>query len=132
MSVSNRSQNLLAQALCDQAAAAEICGGEDPVSNFTTLATTGDATIGGNVLIASGKVLKINSIQVVGAQQAAPTNVAVTFTTNARSTYASPTGALTIGNGTSPTVAELGDYCDELHGVISAILAVLHTHGLTT
>lgn len=60
------------------------------------------------------------------------TPVAVTFTANTPATYGTPTGALTVADGTTPTVVELVKYCDELRKNILDISAVLLAHGITS
>ncbi len=98
----------------------------------TTLGVTGAATFSNDVKIASGHTLKVNNISVVGAQQTAVTPIAITWSANTPATYASPTGALTISDGSVPTVVELVKYCNELRKNIVDLQAVLHAHGLTT
>jgi hypothetical protein len=67
------------------------------------------------------------------SKSAAVTPVAVTFTGGGTpATYTTPTGALTIADGTAPTAVELLKYCDELRGNIVALQAVLHAQGITT
>jgi hypothetical protein len=140
MGYSFRTHAILANAIGDELAATDlksamdtaIAGGVGTDPSVTTLTTTGDITSGGNVKLASGKVLKVNNIQVVGAQQSAPSNVTITFTANAPATYASPATTKTVADGSTPTVAELLDLVCDLRGVIANILTVLHTHGLTT
>src|SRR4051812_45730382 len=56
--------------------------------------------------------------------------VAITYTASA-SAYAAD-GTLTIANGSTPTVAELLDFCIELRANIVSLQAVLHSHGLTS
>lgn len=135
MGLSQSDKAALAVALCSQNAAnniANLAGAEGSTPTMTTVTTTGDITCGGSVKIASGHTLKVNNVSVVGAQQTAVTPVAVTFTASTPATYGTPTGALTVADGTAPTVVELLKYCDELRGNIVALQAVLHAHGLTT
>lgn len=100
--------------------------------------------------LASGKVFKVGGTQVVGAQAAtvaapaAQTQTAVTVTYTANTPAAAANGALTIADGDTPTVAELLEYCRELHAQLvlvkadvaavrtpeASMLTALKTHGL--
>lgn len=133
MAISSRTKNILSVALGDDIAAAELISADEGLPttpSFTSVTTTGSITCGGNLLLPTGKGVEVNSIQVVGSQQAAPTLVAVTFTANPPANYATPTGSLTIANGSAPTVVELVEYCDELRASINNILTALAAHGL--
>lgn len=138
MSLSTRASKALSFALADEVSANEVVAAlNDGEAANQGLSTTNAVTFAGvtstgDVKIANGHTLKVNNISVVGAQQTAVTPVAVTFTANTPATYGSPTGALTIADGTTPTVVELLKYIDEVRGNVVALQAVLHAHGLTT
>lgn len=96
-----------------------------------TLAVTGTATLtgvstaAGNVNVASGKVYKVNGVQVVGAQQALVPPIVVTYT----GTPPTPgtTQSITID---SVSAADVLQYCVNLDARLSAINVLLKTHGL--
>jgi hypothetical protein len=64
----------------------------------------------------------------IGDAQAAIADIAVTVTSG---TEATPNGALTIADITTPTVVELAEYCRELRAKVEALADVLQYHGLT-
>ncbi len=137
MSMTGRTQQILAEALADQAAASEVVtliagatGGTGTNPSVTTLTTSGAITSGGDVKIASGHTLKVNNISVVSAQQTAMTSVAVTVTTGALPTIT--LNAITISASATPTVVELLAFCTALKANIDSLQAILHAHGLTT
>ena len=76
--------------------------------------------------LVSGKVFKIDGTQVVGAQGATIADLATTWTANPRTA----TGSITIADGDTPTVEELGQYCVELEAKLELVLARLKAHGL--
>lgn len=70
---------------------------------------------------------RVGGTQVVGAQQAAITDLGVTASSG---TLPTPDGSLTIADAASPTNAELLEYSAELEAKLEAILAALRAHGL--
>lgn len=70
--------------------------------------------------------VKVGGVKVIGAQGALIADLATTFTMNPLTA----TGSITVADGTTPSVAELGQYCVELEAKIEAILARLRAHGL--
>jgi hypothetical protein len=64
-----------------------------------------------------------------GNQQAAVAEIAVTYTANDPSITAN--GAIAVADGSTPTVDELLEYCEELNAKIAALAAVLAEYGLT-
>lgn len=97
-------------------------------STFTGATThTADATFNGHVLLATGKVVKVNNIQVVGAQQAVIPPITTTYTTGSAPT----TGTTqTIANAATPTVVELLQYIANVEARVSAMNVLLKAHGL--
>lgn len=67
--------------------------------------------------------------QLLGDRQAAIANITVTVTSGSEPT---PNGAITIADGTTPTVAELLEYCRELRAKLEAVTTTLQYHGLIT
>jgi hypothetical protein len=65
----------------------------------------------------------------LAAAQSPVVVVSVTATTH---TLPTADGTLTVADATTPTVAELLEYCTELKANITTIKTILHTHGLTT
>lgn len=137
MSVSTSTNRRLAVALGSNTAASELVtilntGVAGTDGSYTTITTTGDATIGGNLLLASGKVVKVNNVQVVGAQQANQVSVAVTYTSGSAPTITG--NAITIADGTSGganvTIPELLSFCTALKANVGSILTALKAHGL--
>lgn len=63
-----------------------------------------------------------------GNQQTAISAVAITYTLNDPSITTS--GAVTVANGSVPTVAELLELCEELNAKLTAINAVLAAYGM--
>lgn len=102
MSISGRTSRVLKQALADNQAGVEVVAALNADTNAT----------------------------VTPSSHVTP--VAVTFTANTPATYGSPTGALTVADGATPTVVELVKYCDELRKNILDISAVLLAQGLTS
>lgn len=98
-----------------------------------TLAVTGTATLtgvstaAGNVNVASGKVYKVNGVQVVGAQQALVPAITTTYTGGSAPT---PGTTQTIVSATEPTAVELLQYIANVEARLSAINVLLKTHGL--
>ena len=72
--------------------------------------------------------LYVNGIQIAGTQASNITGVAITYTTNDPSI--TPNGAITIADGSSPTVAELLEFCVELKDQIDDLVAALEGAGV--
>jgi hypothetical protein len=104
----------------------ETVGGTLGVTGTATL--TGVSTASGNVNVASGKVYKVNGVQVVGAQAAAVAPIVTTYTSGSAPT----TGVTqTIGNSASPNAVELLQYIANVEARVTALNLVIHNHGLT-
>jgi len=80
---------------------------------FDHLHLTNALNVGGDVLIASGKVVKVNAIQVVGAQAAAQDNLKADYTT-----------------GNLDTEAEIIAALNATNAAFNTLLAKQRTHGL--
>jgi hypothetical protein len=73
----------------------------------------------------------ITELDLAGGTPGTPVSpVAITWTASNPSYTA--TGALTIANGSTPTVVELQKFCLELLANVTQIQALLHAHGITT
>lgn len=70
---------------------------------------------------------RVNNTKVVGAQQAAIDDIAVSATTGTLPTAA---GTLVIADAAAPTVVELLAYARELEAKLESALAAMRTHGL--
>lgn len=79
--------------------------------------------IGGELRIADG-----GSITNAGTQATHLADVAITWSSNDPSI--TPNDAVTIANGTVPTVAELQEFCVELNAKVSAIIDALEGAGI--
>lgn len=78
---------------------------------------------GGDTLVIGGAI--------VGAAESQAANVAeivVTYTSN--DPTITPDAAITVANGTTPTVAELLEFCEELKANQNAIIAALEGIGI--
>jgi len=85
---------------------------------------------GGAVLVIGGE-LRIDSggkITAAGTQTALIADIAVTFSSNNPSI--TPNSAVTIADGTTPTVAELQEFCVELNAKVSALIDALQGAGI--
>jgi hypothetical protein len=80
-----------------------------------------------NEINIGGAIITTVGTQVIGDQQSAIADLSVTFTANAP---AAADGSITIADGSSPTNAELLEYCAENDAKIDAILTALRNHGL--
>ena len=76
----------------------------------------------------SGDAYSINGVDVVGAQGAAVADTAITYTANDPSI--TPNNAVTIADGSAPTVSELLELCVELKNQIETLKGRLEAHGL--
>ena len=65
-----------------------------------------------------------------GEQQSAVSAVAITYTSNDPSIAAN--GAVTVADGSTPTVDELLELCEELNAKITALNAILAEYGLVS
>lgn len=119
MATSSRTKFILAEALADQSAAAEIAATLDAQSGQQALGTTDVPTFGG---------VKVGANQVLAARQTAVAMATFTFTAN---TPAAATGSKTVADGSAPTVAELIGLIVELKANIVALKNVFVAHGLT-
>ena len=110
------------------------------VSNLAaaTLGLSGTKTVfdGANLAFGTttGTKLGTGTTQKIGfwdatpaVQPAAVADLAVTFTANAP---AAADGAITVADGTSPTVGELLEYCVELEAKLEDLLGKLRTIGI--
>ena len=79
--------------------------------------------IGGELRIASG-----GSITAAGTQASVLADVAITWSSNDPSI--TPNSAVTIANGTVPTVAELQELAVEINAKVSAIIDALQGAGI--
>ena len=68
----------------------------------------------------------VNDIKVIDEQQSNVADLVITWTANA------PTAgsAQTIADGTVPTVAELGQFAQNVNTKLSAVITALEAHGL--
>lgn len=79
-------------------------------------------------------VTELNKLDGVGAAVASGAQVsniadlAVVFSSNDPSI--TPDSSITIANGSTPTVAELQEFCVELNTKVSAIIAALEAYGI--
>ena len=141
MPLTGRTSQVLTLALADAEAGNEIVNllngsaGELPQDlgptaspAFAGLTLTGDATVGGNVKVAFGKMLEVGGKPVVGAQQAVVPGVTITVTTGS---LPAASGAITIAASAAPTVVELLALAVDLKAQVDAMNAVLKAHGLT-
>lgn len=71
--------------------------------------------------------LKVSGVKVIGAQVAAIAGLTVTASTGSLPT---PDGSVTIAVASSPTVAELLEYCVELEAKLEAALSAMRAHGI--
>ena len=73
--------------------------------------------------------LYVAGVQVAGAQATNIADLAVVFSSNDPSI--TPDSSVTISNGSTPTVAELQEFCVELNAKVSAIIAALEGAGIS-
>lgn len=103
---------------------------------------SGDVSIesGASLDIESGGAFKIAGVAVTasaaelnllggGAQASNLADIAVTYSSNDPSITADD--AITIANGSTPTVAELLEFCEELNAKVSAIIDALEGFGVS-
>lgn len=92
------------------------------VSNYNEQG--GDVTvIGGELRVASG-----GSITAAGTQATVLADVAITWTSNGPGI--TPNDAVTISNGSVPTVVELQELCVEINAKVNAIIDALQGAGI--
>lgn len=85
---------------------------------------------GGTVTVVEGelRIASGGSITNAGTQASAVSDVAVTYSSNDPSI--TPNGAVTIADGSTPTVNELLEYCVELSAQVNALTDALQGAGL--
>lgn len=78
---------------------------------------------GGEIEVKSGGLLTA-----AGSQASAIADMTITYTSNDPSI--TPNGAITVADGSTPTVAELLEFCEELNAKVDSILAALRGAGI--
>lgn len=68
-----------------------------------------------------------NGKPLLSTRQALVADIVVTYTAGSAP---AASGALTIANSATPTVAELLDFCEELNAKVKALSDILEAHGL--
>jgi hypothetical protein len=69
-----------------------------------------------------------NDKPMITEQQSLVADLAITFTSNDPSI--TPDGSVTVADGSTPTVSELLEYCEELNAKVKALADIVEAHGL--
>ena len=98
------------------------------IDGTEVLNSSGVAVYGDDIDLSAGKTISIDGTQVITAQQSTIADVTVTYTANDPSIV--PDGAVTVADGSIPTVAELLEAVVEVNAKVGAIITALQAHGL--
>jgi len=101
------------------------------MNGTTTLGSAAGLTVDGTLTIGAAGELDVvagGSITDDGTQASAISTLAITYTGNDPSI--TPDGAVTVADGSTPTVSELLELCEELTAQTNAILAALRGVGI--